>query len=348
MNALTPDPLVRLSLESLSRLMPMHAIVSTTGHIEHTGQTLAKLAQKGFIGLRFLEAFEMRRPRDITTINDLRSKTGQPLRLRMRQAPNVALNGLALPLPGHGGLLIDLSFGIGAVDAVGRFELTSGDFPPTDLTIEMLYLVEANAAVFAESRNLTMRLLGAKADAEEKAFTDTLTGLRNRRAMDAILKRYAECSDSFALMHLDLDFFKAVNDTLGHAAGDAVLREASRILNEETRVSDTVARVGGDEFVLILTQISNVETVERIGARILQQLEKPIKFGNNICRISGSIGVTLSEDYAQPDPEQMLIDADKALYASKHAGRARITLARNIDLSVPIFNGVIDAGYRAG
>ena len=226
------------------------------------------------------------------------------------------------------------------MDAVGRFKLTSGDFPPTDLTIEMLYLVEANAAVFAESRNLTMRLLGAKTEAEEQAFTDTLTGLRNRRAMDAILKRYADCSESFALMHLYLDFFKAVNDTLGHAAGDAVLREASRILGEETRASDAVARVGGDEFVLILNRISDVETVDRIGKRILQRPEKPIKFGDHICRISGSIGVTLSEDYAQPDPEQMLIDADKALYASKNAGRACLTLARHIDLSAPITEGV--------
>lgn len=343
MNALPPDPLIRLSLESLSRLMPMHAIVSTTGHIEHTGQTLAKLAPAGFVGLRFLEAFEMRRPRDIATINDLRGKTGQPLRLRMRRAPDVRLNGLALPLPGHGGLLIDLSFGIGAVDAVGRFKLTSGDFPPTDLTIEMLYLVEANAAVFAESRNLTMRLLGAKAAAEEKAFTDTLTGLRNRRAMDGILKGYTDGSESFALMHLDLDYFKAVNDTLGHAAGDAVLREASRILTEETRVSDAVARVGGDEFVMILNGITDAEMVRCIGGRILQRLERPIKFGEHICRISGSIGATLSMDYAQPDPDQMLVDADKALYASKHAGRACITLSRDIDLSVPISAGVIPA-----
>jgi len=340
MNALPPDPLIRLSLDSLSRLMPMHAIIGAAGHIEHTGPTLAKLAPEGFVGLRFLEAFEMRRPREIATISDLRSKTGQPLRLRMRRAPDVGMNGLALPLPGHGGLLVDLSFGIGAVDAVGRFKLTSGDFPPTDLTIEMLYLVEANAAVFAESRNLTMRLLGAKTEAEEQAFTDTLTGLRNRRAMDAILKRYADCSESFALMHLDLDFFKAVNDTLGHAAGDVVLREASRILGEETRASDAVARVGGDEFVLILNRISDVETIERIGARILKRLEKPIKFGEHICRISGSIGVTLSDDYAPPDPEQMLIDADKALYASKHAGRACLTLARHIDLSAPIMDGL--------
>ncbi len=103
MNALPPDPLIRLSLDSLSRLMPMHAIVGATGHIEHTGPTLAKLDPEGFVGLRFLEAFEMRRPREIATIANLRGKTGQPLRLRMRNAPDVGMNGLALPLPGHGG-----------------------------------------------------------------------------------------------------------------------------------------------------------------------------------------------------------------------------------------------------
>ena len=321
MNALPPDPLIRLSLDSLSRLMPMHAIIGAAGHIEHTGPTLAKLAPEGFVGLRFLEAFEMRRPREIATISDLRSKTGQPLRLRMRRAPDVGMNGLALPLPGHGGLLVDLSFGIGAVDAVGRFKLTSGDFPPTDLTIEMLYLVEANAAVFAESRNLTMRLLGAKTEAEEQAFTDTLTGLRNRRAMDAILKRYADCSESFALMHLDLDFFKAVNDTLGHAAGDHVLREVARMLCEETRKGDTVARLGGDEFVILFLGLVERQTLATIAGRIVARLSEPIPFQDKNCRISASIGIAVSSVYERPTPGQVLNDADEALYASKHAGR---------------------------
>ncbi len=309
---------------ALDRLMPMHALVSPTGHIRRTGPTLAKLRPgEGLQGARFLEVFELRRPRNIARIAELAALGPTALSLRLRDRPEMPLKGLSVALDTGEGLFVNLSFGIAAVEAVGAFDLNGSDFPPTDLTTGMLYLVEAKEAVMRESRNLNMRLQGAKIAAEEAAFTDTLTGLKNRRAMDMILARYAACRESFSLMHIDLDFFKQVNDTHGHAAGDHVLQVAARILKDETRDDDTACRFGGDEFVLIFHRMTDRGRLAKVAARILARLERPIPFEGHDCRISGSIGIAVSDDYAAPKPEQMLIDADMALYASKKAGRAR-------------------------
>lgn len=131
-------------------------------------------------------------------------------------------------------------------------------------------------------------------------------------------------------MHLDLDFFKAVNDTLGHAAGDYVLQQAAHILVEETRDNDAVIRFGGDEFVLLFHGLTNPDRLASVAERILQRLEEPMSFNDAPCRVSGSIGIAMSDDYPAPDPLQILEDADMALYASKNAGRAQHTFARDL------------------
>lgn len=308
----------------LDVLCPMHLVLDRTGHIAHVGPTLAKLRPGEIIvGERFLEVFELRRPRSVTRMQELVGFAGHKLRLRFREAPCTGLKGVLLPAPDDsGGAIVDLSFGISVVDAVRDCALTAADFAHTDLTIEMLYLVEAKSYAMEELRKLNLRLQGARIAAEEQAFTDTLTGLKNRRAMDHILSRASTGGGRFALMHLDLDFFKAVNDTKGHAAGDHVLQEVARILVEETRSEDTVARVGGDEFMLFFAGRMNRRRLDDISHRLIRRLEVPIVFGGEDCRISGSIGITMSEDYPEIDIPRMQEDADLALYASKHRGRA--------------------------
>ncbi len=314
----------------LDRLMPMHVILSPTGHIRRHGPTLAKIAGgQPLQGARFLEVFEVRRPRSVTSYAGLAEAAAMPLSLRLREAPGTALKGLVVPLAGgEDGLLVNLSLGIAAVDAVGGYRLTCSDFPATDLTVEMLYLVEAKDAVMHETRNLNRRLQAARTAAEEQALTDTLTGLRNRRAMDDILARYTERGQAFSLMQVDLDFFKKVNDTLGHAAGDHVLREVAAILLQETREYDTVVRAGGDEFVVVFHNLTDPAKLAQIAGRLVQRLEVPIIFEGAACRISGSIGISVSSDYDSPTPDRMLADADMALYASKKAGRARHTFVK--------------------
>jgi len=221
--------------------------------------------------------------------------------------------------------IVNLSFGISILDGVRDYALTNADFAATDLAIEMLYLVEAKTAAMDASRKLNLRLQGAKTVAEEQAATDTLTGLRNRRALDQVLEGLILADTAFAVMHIDLDYFKAVNDTLGHAAGDHVLQLVAATMVEETRSSDTVARVGGDEFTVVLPNVRDIDTLERIGRRIIKRIETPIPFGEDVCKISASIGTVWIQTSKFSTRKRVLENADLALYASKNKGRAQQT-----------------------
>lgn len=307
----------------LERLCPMFVLIDPQGDVVRVGPTLQKLRpDQPMQGRRFLELFHLIRPRAVTEISGLMETSGTRLRLRFRDEPNTALKGVVVPMPEASGAVVNLSFGISVLDAVRDYALTSADFSVTDLAIELLYLVEAKSAAMEASRTLNLRLQGAMIAAEEQAFTDTLTGLKNRRAMDHILARLLDAATPFALMHLDLDYFKSVNDTLGHAAGDHVLQQVSRIMVEETRSDDTVARIGGDEFVLIFNRLQDPEQLSRIARRLIGRLEEPIPFDGQQCRISASIGTVFSSQLETATATELLHAADLALYSAKRAGRA--------------------------
>lgn len=312
---------------ALDVLCPMHLVLSPTGHVVHAGPTVQKLRpDASMVGARFLELFDLKRPRAISTMGELRAAAGVKLHLQLRNMPKTEIKGILVPAPDPDLSIVNLSFGISVVDAVADYALTSADFAATDLTVEMLYLVEAKSAAMEASRKLNLRLQGAMIAAEEQAFTDTLTGLKNRRAMDHVLARLIEWGTQFGLMQIDLDWFKAVNDRLGHAAGDHVLQTVARIMVEETRETDTVARIGGDEFVIILPFAHGPLALEHIGERIIEHLSRPIYFQGEVCNISASIGTAIYEPEMRKTIAEILDDADVALYASKHRGRATQTV----------------------
>lgn len=319
-------PLAALDGRALAQLMPLHVAVSGDGIITAAGPTLARLAPDQTLpGQPFFAVFHVRRPCGIMTVPGLLTKAGQRIDIGFRTGPPTPLRGLAVPLS-DGGALINLSLGIGLIEAVRRHQLTDADFAATDLAVEMLYLVEAKSAVMEELRDLNLRLQGARKRAEEQALTDTLTGLRNRRGLELAMQGLLDGGAAFALMHLDLDFFKQVNDSLGHAAGDHVLTQVAAGLLAETRAGDTVARVGGDEFVVLLPGLSDSDRIAQIAERIIAHLARPVPFEGHLCRISASIGVVLSVDYHRPEAARLQADADAALYASKRAGRNTVRL----------------------
>lgn len=311
-----------LSPEALNRLMPMNLVLDANRRIVSLGPTLAKALTGNPVGMDFDALFVIRRPANISDLSKLTQKDGDRLRLALRDQPEAILRG-TLVGASDGSLVLNLSFGIGLVEAVRRYGLTDGDFATTDLTVEMLYLAEAKSAVMSELKKLNERLHGAKVRAEEQAMTDTLTGLRNRRAMEVVLQGLISSETPFGLMHVDLDYFKQVNDTLGHAAGDTVLKAVAGVMRRETRAADFIARVGGDEFVLLLPGLVESSTLANVARRIIEGLQEPIDHEGKSCRISASIGLTVSAQYAKPDVEQMLADADEATYVSKHAGRGQ-------------------------
>ncbi|HEY9050854.1 MAG TPA: diguanylate cyclase, partial [Gammaproteobacteria bacterium] len=152
------------------------------------------------------------------------------------------------------------------------------------------------------------------------AHRDTLTGLRNRYAFEEDIKKiilHAQTHNTkFALLYLDLDKFKPINDQYGHTAGDAVLQIVARRLMNQVRGMDKVARIGGDEFTVILNHIEKRENADKIAAAITESIEQPMHYKDNTFSISASIGVVIFPDDAD-NLDTLISRADKAMYTVK-------------------------------
>ena len=162
----------------------------------------------------------------------------------------------------------------------------------------------------------------------KQANFDMLTGLPNRRMFrDRLaqeIKKERRAGLSLALLFIDLDHFKEVNDTHGHLVGDDLLIEVARRIRECTRDSDTVARLGGDEFTVILTQLEDSKFAEVVAQKIINCMAEPFVLGEDVVYVSASIGITLYPDDAT-EVEQLLKNADQAMYAAKNMGRSRFS-----------------------
>ncbi|MBZ4023963.1 hypothetical protein CKO11_16045 [Rhodobacter sp. TJ_12] len=173
-------------------------------------------------------------------------------------------------------------------------------------------------------------LAQARAETEYNALHDALTDLPNRRYLQRRLDE-AEISDAArpsALIHIDLDRFKQVNDTLGHSAGDELLVEVAHRLKRCLRVGDFPARVGGDEFLVLAAPNTHAWELDAIGDRIIEALSRPVTLACGDCEIGASVGIALNTGTVRPD--ELFHQADLALYESKRAGRGRVTLFNDV------------------
>lgn len=310
----------------LDGLLPMHLCVGGDGRIVRAGPTVTKMAGQGDLaGRPLFEVIAIRRPIGIETMADLAPLAGQRIGLVLQGAPHLPLRGALALLPDRGGVILDIALGLSFAKAVAGFDLTLNDFSPCDQTVELLYLQEANTLTRELSRHLTRRLDAARATAAAEALTDPLTGLANRRAMDAEITRIlADPTAQFGLLQLDLDLFKQVNDSFGHAAGDAVLEHVGQVLRHQLRLRDLAARMGGDEFSVLIRDCVAHDDLGRVATRLIEALETPVLYRGQACRISASVGITTSASYAdRPTLKRLFDDADGALYAAKRAGRGR-------------------------
>ena len=161
------------------------------------------------------------------------------------------------------------------------------------------------------------------------AATDTLTGIANRRRFDEQLaqsmQRTRAARAPMALAYLDIDRFKAINDSLGHKAGDEVLKEFASRLVRSVRASDLVARLAGDEFVIILEGVNSAAEVRHVGAKIVDAIRQPFELASGPLPVTTSIGIAIFREGALT-PAQLLDLADQALYAAKGQGRDGVAL----------------------
>ncbi|NOQ45991.1 MAG: diguanylate cyclase [Desulfobulbaceae bacterium] len=166
---------------------------------------------------------------------------------------------------------------------------------------------------------------------EKLAYYDPLTGLANRRwiheQMEKSLERSKRHDAILALMVIDLDNFKDVNDKLGHAAGDTLLVSVADRLRQALRLTDTVlktqsatARIGGDEFIVLLEDIRGVQDAESAAGRILEKLDSPVQLGESEWTLSASVGIALFPEHGK-DIDALLHKADRAMYRAKENGK---------------------------
>ena len=197
-----------------------------------------------------------------------------------------------------------------------------------DLYVQWMSAVRIGEVDAPEGFVATMTDITSRKQTEEKlrfrANHDALTGLPNRRLFEDRLQSAIASAlrhgERFALMLVDLDRFKGVNDRFGHLAGDALLVEVGRRLQRCVRASDTVARLGGDEFAVILGEVGGREDAVEVAARICASMAEPFELGEGVAQIGASVGIALGpQDDA--DAEELQRRADAALYTVKHGGR---------------------------
>lgn len=206
--------------------------------------------------------------------------------------------------------------------------MTLGEIP-----LEPLPVVrndEVGHLTTAFNRVLT-KLLDSQAELEHIAHHDTLTGLPNRQLladrMKQALARARRNQGKVAVLFLDLDGFKPINDEMGHEAGDAALREVAERLRDAVRREDTLARVGGDEFVILLSDLNEnaKDAVESVANKCLEVFQQAFIIGGQPCRLGTSIGIAVGD--GECSANKLLIAADQAMYQAKEAGRGRFTWA---------------------
>ncbi len=314
-----------LSRDAMDSLMPFHLELDDDGAIRHVGPSLKKLRPGiDLVGMQFYDVFEQRCRDGRVELARLRARVGQMLRLRFCNPPHTILRGQIVEFHGSDAVLVNLALGSSFREAISAYDLNVWDFAPTDPTVEMLFLIEANTTVTREWRNLATRLDMARSEAERDAVTDPLTGLFNRRGFDMALARAAAQEEPFATMVIDLDYFKEVNDTHGHSIGDAMLAQMATLLTEVMREGDTIARIGGDEFAVLLPGVTSQAKLQGISDRLLDQLHEPMTLGHGVdVLISASIGTARHKRLMPEQVADALSVADRALYAAKADGRGR-------------------------
>lgn len=326
-----PAAALPLSPDALSRILPMHLRLDAVGRVLSAGQTLLKIVpglsdgvQGRLIPLRAHEG------RDVIETVRQASSEGRRLFLGLSHRPDIVLRGHAVKAE-DGTILLNLGFGPSLRRAIAACDLTDADFPPTDLVMEFLFLHEANRGVLSELSRFSAHLETARRMALSQAHSDALTGLLNRRgltlALAALLRPgQAEGPRPFALVQLDLDHFKPVNDRLGHQAGDALLIEIAIALRQTIRQADMAARLGGDEFVVILRDMTCREQLARMALRIIEAVEARSPEGIAPLKLGASLGIVTCQGACRLGAEAILAAADRALYRSKNAGRGCATI----------------------
>jgi two-component system cell cycle response regulator len=222
-----------------------------------------------------------------------------------------------------------------ALTAQPSFKIAALEAGARDFISKPFDLLEVHKRIhnMLEVRLLYKELAQYSKQQQELALHDPLTGLPNRRLLEdriaTTLQHAARHQRKAAVMYLDLDGFKAINDTHGHAYGDEILKQVAQRLVGSSRKDDTVARVGGDEFVIVLGDVGELADAQEPASKLIEVVAEPYRINGLTLQLSTSIGIGLYPDDAETVDNLMHV-ADNALYEAKRAGKNRYCAARTL------------------
>ena len=283
----------------------------------------------------------------------------------LHRANNYALIVLDIEMPGMDGFAV--------MAGLKQIEMEAGNYLPvlaiTANHAHKLRALEMGAKDFIRKpfdppemlrrvyNMLEVRLLHDETREQHKmletlALLDPLTGLANRRLlldrMSVALIQARRSNGSMAVMYLDLDGFKEVNDTMGHGAGDILLKAVAERLTGTVRAEDTVARMGGDEFVMTLRHIHSAVDAGAMAGKVIEVLAKPYEIEGRKVQVTVSAGVAIYPNDDDKDAESLLKSADTALYEAKRAGKNTFRIdAHSLSAHNPQAERKVESGYAA-
>ncbi len=257
-----------------------------------------------------------------------RLRRGSSLLMRLARIGAAFIMGLAISGMHYTGMAASRfspgSFCIGAGTTDQRWLALTIAVPAIAVLAITTILLIYDAHLDSRTRKHNAQLEQANAQLEHAATHDALTGLPNRVLLaDRLAQATAQSerySRGFAVLVVDLDRFKSINDSLGHIAGDDMLKEVAKRLSQLLRKADTLARLGGDEFVLVLNEISGPRDAESVASKVLASMADPVELSGLEVQISASIGISVFPEDGV-DAETLLQHADAAMYHAKKNGR---------------------------
>ena len=311
------------SRDKMAFLFPMFVTLDAAGCITDHGPTLSRIFADDITGRMFFDVFTIEKPRRIADLAALHKKTGIKLVITARpdHGEPIQFRSVAMQMGDAAGrLFLDFSIGVSLADAIRRFDLTGAHFRPNDFSIDLFYTLETQRALLDDSTNMAQALTSAKEDAERKAYIDTVTGIANRRALYERLEDILQGpkgGDTYALLHIDLDKFKLLNDTFGHAAGDKILKHVATGMQAHIGTDDFAARIGGDEFVMVLREHDETGDLLHMAQELAAEISRPVPIDGHRCHVEVSIGITRFGAGDCDGADRLLMNSDIALYEAK-------------------------------
>jgi diguanylate cyclase (GGDEF)-like protein len=355
-----------LSSALLDGAFPFHLVLDRELRVVQAGPSAHKMHPAGVVGLQLGELFDVATPKIPCTFDSFAAAPRSLFLLASRTRPGLLLRGQILHDAGADCLFFVGSPWMTETTAFASLGLTLHDFAASDAVVDYVLLLQNQTRALDEARALTTRLHETAEQLTHHAFHDSLTGLPNRaRLLDHLQRRLQEpqtAGRQLAVLTLDLDGFKAVNDSYGHSAGDEVLWVVGNRLRSTARDGDLIARFGGDEFAFVLELQPTGGPVDeqaavRVAERVLSALGDVVPLPSCpaiTVPLSASIGIAYSGSGADT-AEDLLRNADLAMYAAKASGKSRykqfepemhVKSRKRLDLATQLGRAVEDQELR--